>query len=221
MKEWVVLRGHKKKSAVRCVLLFKLQDLTRRRHFTLKQPWHGTLCIPFSSLVAPKARSSIGTSPLRQQGHRHRRPPRQPRQHRTPLSAPAPQIPPRATLSQAHDSNLWVLTFHPLGHLLVSASNDHATCFWARERPGDAASVFAPGGAKPAAADADGDADGEAEDEDDVLAVPGFGSSASVVVAGAGGGWWNSADTVGGAHGGVGPSADDDIVPGFWRQRRQ
>src|SRR6266851_1361046 len=48
-----------------------------------------------------------------------------------------------------------------------------------------------------------------------LLAVPGFGSSASVAVAGAGGGWWNSADTVGGAHGGVGPGADDDIVPGF------
>jgi hypothetical protein len=29
------------------------------------------------------------------------------------------------------------------------------------------------------------------------------------------GGWWNSADTVGGAHGGVGSGADDDIVPGF------
>jgi polyadenylation factor subunit 2 len=131
------------------------------------------------------------------------------------LLAPAPQIPPRATLSQAHDSNLWALTFHPLGHLLVSASNDHTTRFWARERPGDAASVFAPGGAKPAAAGPDDDADGEAEDDDDVLAVPGFGSSASVAIAGAGGGWWNSADTVGGAHGGVGPGADDDIVPGF------
>ncbi len=133
----------------------------------------------------------------------------------SPFSAPAPQIPPRATLSQAQDSTVWALTFHPLGHLLVSASNDHTTRFWARERPGDAASVFAPGGAKPAAAGPDDDADGEAEDEDDALAVPGFGSSASVAVAGAGGGWWNSADTVGGAHGGVGPSADDDIVPGF------
>src|SRR5216683_6146493 len=53
-------------------LSFKLQGLTcltRRRHFALKQPWHGTLCIPFSSLVAPKARSSTGTSPRRQQGH--------------------------------------------------------------------------------------------------------------------------------------------------------
>jgi polyadenylation factor subunit 2 len=139
-----------------------------------------------------------------------------PRSHAaSALSAPAPQIPPRATLSQAHDSNVWALTFHPLGYLLVSASNDHTTRFWARERPGDAASVFAPGGAKPVAAGPDDDADGEAEDGDDVLTVPSFGSSASVAVAGAGGGWWNSADTVGGAHGGVGPGADDDIVPGF------
>jgi hypothetical protein len=29
------------------------------------------------------------------------------------------------------------------------------------------------------------------------------------------GGWWNSADTVGGTHGGVGSGADDDIVPRF------
>ena len=29
------------------------------------------------------------------------------------------------------------------------------------------------------------------------------------------GGWWNSADTVGGAHGEVGSGADDDTVPGF------
>jgi hypothetical protein len=94
-------------------------------------------------------------------------------------------------------------------------SNDHTTCFWAREWPGDSASVFAPGGAKPAAAGPDDNADGEAEDEDDALAVPSFGSSTSIAIAGAGGGWWNSADTVGGMHSGVGPGADDDIVPRF------
>src|SRR6266851_5879965 len=55
------------------------------------------------------------------------------------FSAPAPQIPPRATLSQAHDSNVWALMFHPLVHVLISASNDHMTCFWARERPVNAA----------------------------------------------------------------------------------
>ena len=80
----------KKKSAVRRVLLFMLQDLTRRQHFALKQPWHGTLCIPFSSLVAPKAPSSTRASPRRQQGHLqisqlpHHRPAAQLCQDRTP-----------------------------------------------------------------------------------------------------------------------------------------
>jgi polyadenylation factor subunit 2 len=83
---------------------------------------------------------------------------------------------PRATLSQAHDSNIWSLAFHPLGHLLVSASNDHTTRFWSRERPGDSTSVFGGGGEKPPEA-------GEGEgDEDDAwgegglpgLAVPGL-----------------------------------------------
>jgi len=216
------------KTDVRRVLLFKLRDLTCRRHFALKQPWHGTLCIPFSSLVAPKALFSTGTSSLRQQGHRQisdtatvvRRGNLTSIARRIAALGTSTTNPPRATLSQAHDSNVWALTFHPLGHLLVSASNDHTTRFWARERPGDAASVFAPGGAKPAAAGPDDDAYGEAEDEDDALAVPGFGSSASVAVAGAGGGWWNSADTVGGAHGGVGPGADDDIWI-RWRRRLQ
>jgi polyadenylation factor subunit 2 len=130
------------------------------------------------------------------------------------LSAPAPQIPPRATLSQAHDSNVWALTFHPLGHLLVSASNDHTTRFWARERPGDAASVFAAGGAKPAAAAPDDDADGDQYDEDDALVVPGFGGSGSAAGAGAGAAWWGSVGVMGGAQGGADPGADD-IVPGF------
>ena len=169
---------------------------------------HWDLSSPTAGTPAPTAPSSSGaagtiTSPASQAG--------------PALSAPVPQIPPRATLSQAHDSNVWALTFHPLGHLLVSASNDHTTRFWARERPGDAASVFAPGGAKPAAAGPDDDADGEQEDEDDALAVPGFGSSAaSNTGAGVGGAWWNSTDTLGGvAHGGMGIGADDVVVPGF------
>jgi WD domain, G-beta repeat len=101
------------------------------------------------------------------------------------ISAPAPQIAPRATLSQAHDSNVWALAFHPLGHLLVSASNDHTTRFWARERPGDAASVFAPGGAKPAAAGPDDDADGDQYDEDDALVVPPLQAQAEALHGGA------------------------------------
>jgi polyadenylation factor subunit 2 len=93
------------------------------------------------------------------------------------LSSPAPQISPRATLSQAHDSNIWALTFYLLGHLL--ASNDHTTRFCARKRPGDATSVFAPGDTKPAATGPDNDADGDQDDEDGSLVVPGFGGSAA------------------------------------------
>src|SRR6267142_6301302 len=40
-----------------------------------------------------------------------------------------------------------------------------------RSRPGDAASVFTPGGAKPVVARPDDDADDEQEDEDGTLAV--------------------------------------------------
>ncbi|KAM0753770.1 WD40 repeat-like protein [Meredithblackwellia eburnea MCA 4105] len=38
-------------------------------------------------------------------------------------------------LEFAHDSNVWSLAFHPLGHILCSASNDHTTRFWSRGRP--------------------------------------------------------------------------------------
>ncbi|KZT11127.1 WD40 repeat-like protein [Laetiporus sulphureus 93-53] len=75
----------------------------------------------------------------------------------------------RATLSQAHDSNVWALAFHPLGHLFVSASNDHTTRFWCRERPGDASSVFSGGGEKPP------EADGTGQEEEEEAMVPGFG----------------------------------------------
>ena len=38
---------------------------------------------------------------------------------------------------QAHESAVWSLAWHPLGHLLASGSNDHAIKFWCRSRPGD------------------------------------------------------------------------------------
>lgn len=47
-----------------------------------------------------------------------------------------PDPSPKETLEFAHDSNVWSLAYHPLGHLLVSASNDHTTRFWSRSRPG-------------------------------------------------------------------------------------
>uniref|UniRef100_T1IMW3 Vps41 beta-propeller domain-containing protein n=1 Tax=Strigamia maritima TaxID=126957 RepID=T1IMW3_STRMM len=40
-------------------------------------------------------------------------------------------------MEQAHDSCVWSLAWHPLGHILCSGSNDHSTKFWARNRPGD------------------------------------------------------------------------------------
>eukprot|EP01104_Vermistella_antarctica_P016630 TRINITY_DN569_c0_g3_i1.p1 TRINITY_DN569_c0_g3~~TRINITY_DN569_c0_g3_i1.p1 ORF type:complete len:622 (+),score=84.12 TRINITY_DN569_c0_g3_i1:160-2025(+) len=43
-------------------------------------------------------------------------------------------------ISQAHESSVWALDWHPVGHVLCSASNDHTTKFWARNRPGDAMS---------------------------------------------------------------------------------
>lgn len=44
---------------------------------------------------------------------------------------------PVGILESAHESNVWCLDWHPLGHLLVSSSNDHATRFWTRHRPED------------------------------------------------------------------------------------
>ncbi|XP_071945078.1 pre-mRNA 3' end processing protein WDR33-like [Antedon mediterranea] len=40
-------------------------------------------------------------------------------------------------IEQAHDSIVWSLAWHPLGHILCSGSNDHSTKFWTRNRPGD------------------------------------------------------------------------------------
>lgn len=37
----------------------------------------------------------------------------------------------------AHESNVWSLDWHPVGHILVSGSNDHTTRFWTRPRPGE------------------------------------------------------------------------------------
>lgn len=109
------------------------------------------------------------------------------------LTQPVSQ--PRATLSQAHDSNVWSLAFHPLGHLLVSASNDYTTRFWSRERPGDASSVFSGGGEKPPEI---ADTAGQDDDEDSMM-VPGFGGGA---------GWWGKEEE-------SNTSAPDDRDPGM------
>ncbi|KDR81955.1 hypothetical protein GALMADRAFT_240297 [Galerina marginata CBS 339.88] len=126
---------------------------------------------------------------------------------------------PRATLSQAHDSNVWSLAYHPFGHILASGSNDHTTRFWSRERPGDVTSVFSGGGEKPPEIV---DMQGQEEDEDAM--VPGFGLGGfSGGGGGTGGGpWWGKEED------GSGPSVDrrgggyaehqdtdDFVIPGF------
>lgn len=40
-------------------------------------------------------------------------------------------------IEAAHESIVWCLDWHPLGHILCSGSNDHTIKFWTRNRPGD------------------------------------------------------------------------------------
>lgn len=51
--------------------------------------------------------------------------------------APAQTIYPAHKVSYAHDFAIWSLDWHPLGHILASGSNDRATRFWSRPRPGE------------------------------------------------------------------------------------
>ncbi|EXJ89130.1 hypothetical protein A1O3_02194 [Capronia epimyces CBS 606.96] len=53
-----------------------------------------------------------------------------------PRSAPAQSIYPAHRMPHAHDSSIWSLDWHPLGHILASGSNDHYTRFWSRAQPG-------------------------------------------------------------------------------------
>lgn len=53
-----------------------------------------------------------------------------------PRSAPAQSIYPAHRIPHAHDSSIWSLDWHPLGHILASGSNDHYTRFWSRSQPG-------------------------------------------------------------------------------------
>ncbi|KAF9484986.1 WD40 repeat-like protein [Pholiota conissans] len=121
---------------------------------------------------------------------------------------------PRATLSQAHDSNVWSLAFHPFGHLLASASNDHTTRFWSRERPGDVASVFSGGGEKPPDI-----LDSTGQDDEEEAMVPGFGFGFGGGVGGAGTG----PNTIGGGAVGGAPIApwwgkEEDGAPSIDRR---
>jgi polyadenylation factor subunit 2 len=129
---------------------------------------------------------------------------------------------PRAILSQAHDSNIWSLAFHPLGHLLASASNDHTTRVWSRERPGDSTSVFSGGGEKPPEA-----GEGEGEDDDawgegalPGLGVPGLYSQNQGSSSYGGQGGWNEQNGGGGDGAGIpgmltGGANDSDMYDDF------
>ena len=103
---------------------------------------------------------------------------------------------PRANLSQAHDSNVWSLAYHPLGHLLVTASNDQTTRFWSRERPGEALSVEKPSDV----------VDMSGQDDDDDVFVPGFGAASSSAQSGFIGGGGGASSYGGGGHGSYGRS---------------
>ncbi|KIZ00050.1 hypothetical protein MNEG_7910 [Monoraphidium neglectum] len=47
------------------------------------------------------------------------------------------QAEPQAVVTGAHDSSIWALAYHPLGHVLASAGGDASIKFWCRQRPGD------------------------------------------------------------------------------------
>jgi polyadenylation factor subunit 2 len=214
MKEFRILRGHKKE--VCCKLIFRIPTAAADHDTAVE--WH-----PFHPLlVSGGSEGSIlhwdlsGADP----------PTAASTTSASLNAAPTPVTPaPRAMREQAHDSNVWALAFHPLGHLLVSASNDHTTRFWARERPGeDARGAFAAPGDRPAAADMS-----TQDDDDDALPGFGFGSGPGAPASAGGappGLGWASAPGAGMAPGAAangawagrnGAPKDelDDFIPGF------
>ncbi|RMZ81622.1 hypothetical protein DV737_g2441, partial [Chaetothyriales sp. CBS 132003] len=54
-----------------------------------------------------------------------------------PKSAPVQSIYPAHRITHAHDSAIWSLDWHPVGHILATGSNDHYIRFWSRALPGD------------------------------------------------------------------------------------
>ncbi|KAG8898007.1 pre-mRNA cleavage and polyadenylation factor (CPF) complex subunit [Tulasnella sp. 403] len=114
------------------------------------------------------------------------------------LDSPTPT--PRASIDQAHENNVWCLAYHPLGHILVSASSDFTTRFWCRERPADVGGEWKSGGEKPP------EATGADEDED---YVPGLGFSTSMGLDGYGDGDYDNRDAPQGGRMG------DNFIPGL------
>ena len=54
-----------------------------------------------------------------------------------PSNAPTQTIFPAHKVQYAHTYGIWSLSWHPLGHILASGSNDRMTRFWTRARPGE------------------------------------------------------------------------------------
>ena len=54
-----------------------------------------------------------------------------------PPNAPAQTIYPAHKIPHAHQWAIWSLSWHPMGHVLASGSNDRTTRFWTRPRPGE------------------------------------------------------------------------------------
>ena len=54
-----------------------------------------------------------------------------------PSNASIQTIYPAHRIQHAHDFAVWSLSWHPLGHILASGSNDRVTRFWTRPRPGE------------------------------------------------------------------------------------
>ena len=54
-----------------------------------------------------------------------------------PSNAPAQTIYPAHRIPHAHEFSVWSLSWHPMGHVLASGSNDRVTRFWTRPRPGE------------------------------------------------------------------------------------
>ena len=40
-------------------------------------------------------------------------------------------------MESGHEALVWSISWHPLGHILATGSNDHTVRFWSRNRPGD------------------------------------------------------------------------------------
>lgn len=64
-------------------------------------------------------------------------PTRSPYDTQDPANAPAQTLYPAHRIPYAHESAIWSLDWHPLGHILASGSNDRVTRFWSRPRPGE------------------------------------------------------------------------------------